>query len=277
VKAWIGHVSEWVANEESRLPLKHLMSVDITNQGSSIRETELRRYFSKLSVFNVHYDANADMLRANPNLGRLLAMNETGFNGTEDTNYRTQGWNFLLSGGGLYGNLDFSFSVGHEDGTGTPRYTGDYNAGGGAAIRAQMRILLDFMRSLPLEAMQPDNGIVVGGADSWAALAAPGKAYAVWFPGDGPIAPVIAVSAGRGRAEWVDILTGAVTTETFTQKSWISTLHGTRRGGGVALRVFPADATQPLGVAVSQADSAFAGPPAGPGFEQAADEALAAM
>jgi hypothetical protein len=239
-KAWIRRVSEWVADEESRLPARHLMSVDITNQGSLIPETELQQYFSHLSVFNVHYDANAEILRANPNIDRLLAFNETGFNGIADDNYRTQGWNFLLSGGGLYGNLDFSFTVGHEDGTATPRFTGNYNCGGSPALRAQLRILLEFVRSLPLERMRPDNSVVVGGADFWSALAGPGQAYAVWFPGDGPIAPLIAVPPGEWRAEWVDILTGAVTRESFTQKSWISTLHGVRRGGGVALRVLPA-------------------------------------
>jgi len=258
-KAWIRRVSEWVTDEESRLPKKHVMSVDLTNQGSVIPSSELHGCFANISIFNVHYDGNAEILRANPDPGRLLAFNETGFNGTEADNYRTQGWNFLLSGGGLYGNLDFSFTVGHEDGTSVPRFTGNYNAGGGAAIRTQLRILLDFMRSLPLEKMRPDNGIVVGGADSWSALAGPGKAYAVWFPGDGPIAPVLAVPTGKWRAEWVDILTGAVTTETFEEKTWISTLHGTRRGGGAALRVLPADSAQPLGRVGSQADSAAAG------------------
>ena len=76
-------------------------------------------------------------MRANPKIPRLLAFNETGFNGTAADNYRTQGWNFLLSGGGMYGNLDFSFTAGHEDGTATPRFTGNYNAGGSPAIRAQ--------------------------------------------------------------------------------------------------------------------------------------------
>jgi hypothetical protein len=43
--------------------------------------------------------------------------NETGFKGTGDTHYRMEAWEFLLTGGGLYNNLDYSFAVGHEDGT----------------------------------------------------------------------------------------------------------------------------------------------------------------
>jgi hypothetical protein len=246
VKAWIQRVSGWVSDEESRLPFKHLVSVDLTNQGSAVTASDLEKYFANLSIFNVHYDANGEILLLNQALPRLLAFNETGFNGTKDDFYRTQGWNFLLSGGGLYGNLDFSFSVGHEDGTGTPSFTSDYNCGGSAALRKQLKILLDFMRSLPLEEMRPDNGIVVGGADSWRALGGQGKAFAVWFPGDGPITPLVTVSPGVWRADWVDILTGAMVSKTFTQKddSW-ATLNGERRGGGVALRLFklgaPAD------------------------------------
>ena len=28
-----------------------------------------------------------------------------------------EAWEFVLAGGGLYNNLDYSFTVGHEDGT----------------------------------------------------------------------------------------------------------------------------------------------------------------
>lgn len=264
VWAWVKRVSEWVAGEEAGLPKKHMMSVDYTNQGAPIPAAHLRDYFDHISSFNVHYDANAQILGDNPALDRVLAFNETGFNGTSDDGYRTQGWNFLLSGGGMYGNLDFGFTVDHEDGTATPRFTGNYNAGGSPAIRAQLRILLDFMRLLPLEAMHPQNDVVVGGADSWRVLAAPGKAYAVWFPGEGPIEPVIAVPEGRWRAEWVDILTGAVTRESFTQTKWISTLHGTRHGGGVALCIVPESSAQPAGRLGDQGDSARASSTASP-------------
>jgi len=243
VKAWIRRVSEWVTDEESRLPNRHLLGVDICNQGTVITQNDLEEYFSTLSIFSVHYDANAEILRLNPNLPKILAFNETGFNGTRDDDYRTQGWRFLLSGGGLYGHLDFSFTVGHEDGTATPRFSNaGYNGGGSAALRKQLKVLLDFMNSLPLEQMHPDNSVVVGGADSWHSLASPERAYAVWFPGEGPISPMLALPPGAWRADWVDILSGEITSQTITAKSWVTTLAGTRRGGGVALRVLRPDA-----------------------------------
>ena len=82
-----------------------------------------------------------------------------------------------------------------------------------------------------------DNGVVVGGADSWNALAWTDHAYAIWFPGEGPIIPKVTLPKGNWRVEWVDILSGEVTASIVTPKSWITTLNGTRRGGGVALRI----------------------------------------
>jgi hypothetical protein len=237
-KAWIQRASEWVRSEEANLPKKHLVSVDLMNQGSRLAPAELGGVFRDIDVFNVHYDANADIVRENPGLDRALAFNETGFNGTPDECYRTQGWRFLLSGGALYGNLDLSFTVGHEDGTAIPRFsTGTYDAGGSANLRRQLRILLDFMQVLPLGRMRPDNSVVVGGADSWCALASPAEAFAIWFPGDGPVEPLINLPAGEWTYEWVDILTGAITAQVASHSAWVAKVHGERHGGGVALRI----------------------------------------
>ncbi len=215
----IRRVSEWVTAEESRLPSRHLLGVDICNQGTVITHDDLEKYFGALSIFRVHYDANAEILRLNPALPKILAFNETSFNGTKDDDYRTQGWRFLLSGGGLYAHLDFSFTVGHEDGSATPRFrNASYDGGGSPALRKQLKILLDFMNAIPFKLMQPDNGVVVGGADSWNALAWTDHAYAAWFPGDGPIAPKVNIPKGDWRVEWVDILSGEVTASVVSPK-----------------------------------------------------------
>ncbi len=238
VKAWIGRVADWIADEEQRLGRPHLMGVDVSNQGSVISPADLAGPFRRLSVFTFHYDANAASLRLNASLARAIGFNETGFNGTRDDAYRTQGWNYLLAGGSLYGHLDFSFTVGHEDGSATPRFaTPLYDGGGSPALRAQLAVLLRFMQSLPLERMRPDDGIVVGGADAWHAIAAPDEAYAVWLPGCGPVEVALALPAGEWRYEWVDVLTGAVTASTAKHTSWATKVRGERRGGGAALRI----------------------------------------
>ncbi|MDX2021918.1 MAG: hypothetical protein SF187_16895 [Deltaproteobacteria bacterium] len=237
-KQWIRRVSEWVRDEESRLPKKHLTSVDISNQGTPISQADLVRFFPYVSGFNVHYDGNAASLEMNPFVPRYFGFNETGFNGTGDDNYRVQGWQYLLSGGALYSHLDYSFTVGHEDGSATPRFTaGWYNGGGSAALRKQLRVLLDFMNSVPFAHMHRDDTIVVGGADRWTVLADPGVAYAFWFPGEGEVTPFITLPNGTYRAEWVDILSGAVTAEEVKSTGFLLNLRGQRHGGGVALRI----------------------------------------
>ncbi|MFN8094725.1 MAG: hypothetical protein U0599_21330 [Vicinamibacteria bacterium] len=242
-KAWIGRVAEWVVDEEAKRGRRHLLGVDVSNQGSVVEPADLAGPFRELSVFTFHYDGNADSVRLNAGLPRAIGFNETGFNGTGDDAYRTQGWNYLLSGGALYGHLDFSFTVGHEDGTAVPRFsTPTYDGGGSAALRAQLAVLLRFAGSLPLERMRPDDGVVVGGADSWRALAAPGEAYAFWLPGCGPVEVALALPPGEWRFDWVDPLTGEVTSRTARHESWVTKARGYRRGGGAALRVTRAGA-----------------------------------
>jgi hypothetical protein len=70
-----------------------------------------------ISIFNFHYATPPDTIAWNAHLRPLIGDNETGFRGTADLAYRTEGWDFILAGGGLYNNLDYSFTVGHEDGT----------------------------------------------------------------------------------------------------------------------------------------------------------------
>jgi len=246
VKEWIGRVSEWVVDEETRLGRRHLLGVDVSNQGTAITREDLDGSFRNLSIFTYHYDGNAASLQLNRDLARAIGFNETGFNGVKDDAYRTQGWNYLLSGGSLYGNLDFSFTVGHEDGTDTPRFsTPLYDSGGSPALRRQLAILLRFMDALPFVEMRPADAFVVGGADAWRALAAPGDAYAVWLPGCGPVEVVLALPPGEWRFEWVDILTGEVTAQTARHESWATRVRGERRGGGAALRVFRVGAAGP--------------------------------
>jgi hypothetical protein len=238
VKEWIRRVSDWTVDEESRLPQRHLLCVDLSNQGSAVASEDLTSYFAHISLFTFHYDGNADSLLMNRAVPKIFGMNETGFNGIEDHFYRVQGWNYLLSGGALYGNLDFSFTVGHEDGTDKPQFTTPvYDAGGSPALRSQLKILLDFMNSIPFVEMSPDNSVVVGGADQWRALSQPGKAYAIWFPGCGTVEPRLSLPPGEWKYEWVNILTGEVTVEVARHDSWIRKVRAERQGGGVALRV----------------------------------------
>jgi hypothetical protein len=78
-------------------------------------------------------------------LGKAIGCDETGFLGQEDATYVRQTWNFLLSGGSLFNHLDYSFTLGHEDGTDTePNGPG----GGSPAVRRMLGILAKMLNSM---------------------------------------------------------------------------------------------------------------------------------
>ena len=139
-----------------------------------------------------------------------------------------EGWDFVIAGGGLYNNLDYSFAAGYEDGT--FQYPPSQPGGGSRALRRQLKILSDFINGFDFVRMAPDNAVIKGGAPpggSVRALVEPGKAIAIYLrkkgAASGPAnaspavsdssAPVdlqVALSDGQWRGEWVDTMTGSV-------------------------------------------------------------------
>lgn len=113
-KVWIREVSEWILDEEKKLPKKHILSVDYCNEGRAIDNNELETYWTNISVFNHHYDKNATSVRLNyDRISKAFSFNETGLMPVYSNAYRIQGWKYLMCGGSLYNNLDFTFQVRH--------------------------------------------------------------------------------------------------------------------------------------------------------------------
>ena len=105
-----------------------------------------------VSIFNFHYATPPDAVAANAHLRGVIGENETGFRGRDDVLYRTEGWAFVLAGGGLYNNLDYSFTAAHPDGT-FLEYTSP--GGGSPALRRQLGLLKDFIDSFDFVRMRP--------------------------------------------------------------------------------------------------------------------------
>jgi len=165
-----------------------------------------------VSIFNFHYCRPPDAVKMNWDLGRVIGDNETGFLGSADSTYRTEGWGFILSGGALYNNLDYSFSASHPDGT----LTGYISPGGGSPeLRKQLGILARFMRSFDFVHMAPDSTVVAGGLPEGATvrvLSEPGKQYALYIHGCNSAPGVqLNLPAGRYSFEWLDTKSGLVT------------------------------------------------------------------
>ncbi len=176
-----------------------------------------------MSIFNFHYAVPPETVAMNAHVRGVIGDNETGFKGQEDVVYRTEGWAFLMAGGGLYSSLDYSFTAAHPDGT----FLEYQSPGGGSpALRKQLGILKEFVEGFDFVRMTPDRGVVSGlpeGLDAWA-LVEPGRQYAVYVlervggesppparPGRAGGATVtLDLPAGRYRAEWVDTRNGRV-------------------------------------------------------------------
>ena len=96
--------------------------------------------------------------RSTRRLNRPIAFDETGFKGTADRVYRRQAWEFLMAGGAVFSNLDYSFTPEHEDGT--AKVEDPTPGGGGPALRTQLGILKRFVEGFDLVHIRPDTGFL---------------------------------------------------------------------------------------------------------------------
>src|SRR6185295_18160980 len=177
---WQHHIADVIVETERNLPNKHLISQNIANNSAKVENPH-----PAVSIFNFHYASPPDTVAMNYGLNKVIGDNETGFRGTNDLPYRSEAWDFILAGGGLYNNLDYSFVAGHEDGTFV--YPQTQPGGGNPAFRRQMKALKDFIHSLDFLRMKPQNARLIAPAvgSSSRVLADPGRAYAIY------IAPVV--------------------------------------------------------------------------------------
>ena len=110
--AWQHRIADVIAETESALPARHLIAQNIANESAQIDDPH-----PAVSIFNFHYATPPFAVAMNYGLDKVIGDDETGFRGTADAPYRTEGWEFILAGGGLYNNLDYSFVAGEEGGT----------------------------------------------------------------------------------------------------------------------------------------------------------------
>lgn len=217
--AWEEHMTNYIAQVESQLPVQHLISQNIQNG-----KLKVERPHPAVSIFNFHYAKPPVTVEMNYGLNKVIGDNETGFSGTEDVHYRTEGWDFLTAGGALFNNLDYSFTTEDEDGSFVipPKQPG----GGGKNLRSQLKIMknvfdnLDFIKMQPLNyslnPQLPDDATV-------RVLAESGKQYLIYInnwhpkrnkavePGNSSVSEIIVpfdLPAGNYTCEWIDPVSG---------------------------------------------------------------------
>ncbi|MFM9907829.1 MAG: cellulase family glycosylhydrolase [Chitinophagaceae bacterium] len=201
---WQERISKVITETEETFGYKHLITQNIANGYQKIDNPN-----SLISVFNFHYATPPVAVPLNYNLNKVIGDNETGFKGQKDSTYRKEAWEFIMAGGGLFNNLDYSFTVGHEQGT--FRYHDKQPGGGNANYRKQLGFLKKFIESFQFEKMKPDSMVCSGGIPEGCkayVLMEEGKQYAFYAINGKSISPEFILPAGNYSIEWLHPATG---------------------------------------------------------------------
>ncbi len=247
-REWTDHMVGVIVDAEKDRPARHLIAENIANGSSRIRNPN-----PHVSIFNFHYGTPPDTVALNYGLNKALADDETGFRGKEDRPYRTEAWDYLIAGGAVYSNLDYSFTASRPDGTFVVTTS---PGGGGPQLRQQLAILKRFIEGFDFVRMKPDNRVIKGGRAvgplplegraqdakeakvTVRALAETGQAYAIYVRGGTQVELVLNLPAGSYRAEWLNTKTGAIDrTEAFDASGGDRTLVSPAYAEDIALRV----------------------------------------
>jgi hypothetical protein len=246
--AWQHHIADVIAAAQKDHAHPKLISQNIANNSARIEKPH-----PAISIFNFHYASPPDAVGVNYHLDKVIGDNETGFRGTNDAPYRIEAWEFILAGGGLYNNLDYSFVAGHENGTFA--YPRSQPGGGNPGFRKQLRALTDFIHSFDFVKMKPDTEIVrkcTPGTLLTRSLSQPAQAYAIYVRAPKPLATGEQLSLelnlpdGRYIAEWIDCRDGTVLKkDDFRRQGGTHTLSGPDNAPGeLALRLEKARVTR---------------------------------
>ena len=208
--AWQEELAAVIEETEKDLPQKHLIAQNYTNFKAPIPNVS-----DRISIINFHY-AWPEAAEWNYHYNRVLGFDESGFAGSDDQVYRRQAWQFMLSGGGLFNNLDYSFFVGSENGLGENKAPG----GGSRSLRQQLKALSNFLHSFPLELLHPNSTCIKHspGLISYV-LSDAGDMYAIYLRAIGTTSSELHIQTGSGAYEvlTLDPITGkygeAITTQ----------------------------------------------------------------
>jgi hypothetical protein len=206
---WQNRIITAIREAEKSLPNRHIISLNYAQRSARIANPH-----PEVSLYNFHV-GQPEAVTLNYDLGKAIGHNETGGSRRDDATYRMEGWNFVLAGGALFSHLDFSFATGHPRGT-LIDHRGP--GGGGPALRQQLRVLKDFIHSFDFLKMKPDPAVIKSGVPEKGralVLAEPGRAYAIYVTGRGPIELTLELPTGAFQAEWINTLEGSIAKKEF--------------------------------------------------------------
>jgi hypothetical protein len=223
-REWNDQIIATIVDAEVALPMKHLIAQGVAPSSDAVADLG-----PGVSILNFHA-AKPDTVRLNYSLNKVIAFDETGGADRSDRKYRTEGWDFILAGGGVYDHLDFSFTPDREDGMAVP-LPASTPGGGGPELRRQLGILKEFIEGFDVIRMARDDTTIKSsritgpqlsdGSRSPAkatvrVLAEAGKEYAIYVNGGMQAELALELPRGAYKAEWLNTKTGAIEkAETF--------------------------------------------------------------
>lgn len=230
---WQRRIAQAITDEERTLPHRHLIAQNIANFRLPVNDGDL---VAEASILNFHY-AYPEVVDWNRGLQRVIGYDETGFAGRDDLTYRRQAWNFVLSGGAIYNNLDYSFSVGHEDGMDLEN---NAPGGGSPTLRRQLKVLSEFIHRFELAKMNPNPMLVkrAPGVVPRVLSARDGLAHALYLQGRAPTALELNLAPGNWSVEWISVDDGTVLKqESIRSGNAATVLNSPAFDDAIALRV----------------------------------------
>ncbi len=233
---WQHHIAEAIARAEAGFENKHLIAQNIANKTQVVENPS-----AHVSIFNFHYAKPPIAVAQNYHWDRVIGDDETGFAGDDRVKpYRLEGWDFIIAGGAVYSNLDYSFAVGHEDGSAKINAPG----GGGPELWRQLGILRDFINGFDFIRMRPNDSVLTSDLPEGTtarALVEPGQAYAIYVNGNNLTRLMVDLPSGSYKAEWIDTRTGQIAdSQSFTHDSGLHALEAPPYTDDIALRIVSA-------------------------------------
>jgi hypothetical protein len=201
---WQQYISQVITTAEKSFTYKHLITQNIANGSQKIFNAN-----PLVSVFNFHYSSPPFAVSINYGLNKVIGENETGFKGQKDSTYRKEAWELMLAGGALFNNLDYSFTVAHENGT--FKYHDKQPGGGNPQYRNQLGYLKKMIESFQFQNMKPDSTVCVGGIPEGCKsymLMEEGKQYLFYAMSGKSISPEFNLPRGNYIVEWLNPVNG---------------------------------------------------------------------
>lgn len=238
-KEWNDAIIAAIVEAEAALPHKHLIAQNVGH--GAVKAEKLNPH---VSVINFHA-AKPEAVRLNYELNKAIGDDETGGSDQSELKYRSEAWQFMLAGGGVFDHLDFSFTTDYPDGTAFPLPSGT-PGGGGPALRKRLQVLKEFLESFDFVSMAPADDVAgtqlredtAESKKTVHVLAEPGKAYAIYVRGGDSAKLSIEFPAGQYRAEWISTTTGKLEkTESIEHRGGRRELESPAYKEDIALRV----------------------------------------